>query len=144
MSNLDHDVLVTLTSDIVSAHVGANTVTPDDVPVLITSVFEALAGLKMAGEQKEERREPAVLIRASVKKDSITCLECGKKMKMLKRHISTEHRITPDEYLQRWQLPSDYPLVAPDYAATRRDLAKKIGLGRALSQKRGQRKAAKK
>ena len=144
MSNLDHDVLVTLTSDIVNAHVGANTVTPDDVPVLITSVFEALAGLKMAGEQKEERREPAVLIRASVKKDSITCLECGKKMKMLKRHISTEHRITPDEYLQRWQLPSDYPLVAPDYAATRRDLAKKIGLGRALSQKRGQRKAAKK
>ena len=144
MSNLDHDVLVTLTSDIVNAHVGANTVTPDDVPVLITSVFEALAGLRTAGEQKEERREPAVLIRASVKKDSITCLECGKKMKMLKRHISTEHRITPDEYLQRWQLPSDYPLVAPDYAATRRDLAKKIGLGRALSQKRGQRKAAKK
>jgi predicted transcriptional regulator len=89
---------------------------------------------------KEERPEPAVTVRASVKKDHIVCLDCGKRMKMLKRHLSTEHGMTPDEYRARWELGPEYPLVAPNYAETRRKLAKEIGLGRMPGQKRGRRK----
>ena len=91
--------------------------------------------------QKEEPRpEPAVSIRSSIKKDHIVCLDCGKKMKMLKRHLSTEHDMSPEEYKARWDLSADYPLVAPNYAETRRDLAKKIGLGRKPGSGRGRRK----
>lgn len=124
------ETLITLTSDIVAAHVSNNDVAVEDVPSLITNVFSALSGLGEDSERDEPRPDPAVSIRSSVKKDHIVCLDCGKKMKMLKRHLSTEHDMTPDEYKARWDLPSDYPLVAPNYAATRRDLAKKIGLGR--------------
>jgi predicted transcriptional regulator len=125
----DTDMLVTLTSDIVSAHLSNNIVAVDDVAKLITSVHQALAGLGSTDEQ-EIPPEPAVSIRASVKKDHLVCLEDGKKMKMLKRHLSIEHGMTPDQYRQRWGLSSEYPMVAPDYAETRRDLAIKIGLGR--------------
>lgn len=136
---LDHDTLISLTADIVSAHVSHNTVAPTDVPALIGSIF---AALRAAGGQNMQREEPvpAVSVRASVKKDHIVCLDCGKKMKMLKRHISTEHGMTTDEYRQRWDLPPDYPLVAPNYAETRRDLAKKIGLGKKPGARRGRRK----
>ena len=134
------ETLITLTSDIVAAHVSNNNVTVDDVPTLITNVYNALAGLGDTTPAVEERPEPAVSIRASVKRDHLVCLEDGKKMKMLKRHLMTEHGMTPDEYRQRWGLGSDYPMVAPDYAETRRDLAKKIGLGRNPTQKRGRRK----
>ena len=143
MDNLENDMtetLITLTSDIVAAHVSNNNVDVSDVPSLITNVYEALAGLGDTAEPEEERPDPAVSVRASVKKDHIVCLEDGKKMKMLKRHLMTEHGMTPDEYRQRWDLPSDYPMVAPDYAETRRDLAKKIGLGRKPGQKRGRKK----
>lgn len=133
MQDLEHDMkemLITLTSDIVAAHVSNNDVAVDDVSSLITNVFSALSGLGSDAEADEPRPDPAVSVRSSVKKDHIVCLDCGKKMKMLKRHLSTEHDMTPEEYKARWDLPSDYPLVAPNYAATRRDLAKKIGLGR--------------
>ncbi|RDC59597.1 Transcriptional regulatory protein MucR [Alteripontixanthobacter maritimus] len=134
------ETLITLTSDIVAAHVSNNDVAVDDVPTLITNVYGALAGLGDGGEQEEERPDPAVSIRASIKRDHLVCLEDGKKMKMLKRHLMTEHGMTPDEYRARWELSSDYPMVAPEYAETRRDLAKKIGLGRKPGQKRGRKK----
>lgn len=143
MENFETDaaeMLITLTSDIVSAHVSNNSVNVSDVPALISTVHEALAGLQHGADAEEERPEPAVTVRASVKKDHIVCLDCGKKMKMLKRHLATEHDMTPAEYKARWELAADYPLVAPDYANTRRDLAKKIGLGRQPGQKRGRRK----
>lgn len=134
------ETLITLTSDIVAAHVSNNSVPVEDVPVLITSVFTALSGLGGDETAPEAPPEPAVAVRSSVKKDHVVCLDCGKKMKMLKRHLSTEHGMTPEEYRARWNLGPDYPLVAPNYAETRRDLAKKIGLGRAPGQKRGRRK----
>lgn len=134
------ETLITLTSDIVAAHVSNNDVAVQDVPTLITNVYQALAGLGGQAPVVETKPEPAVSIRTSVKKDHLVCLEDGKKMKMLKRHLMTEHGMTPDEYRQRWGLSADYPMVAPDYAETRRDLAKKIGLGRNPTQKRGRRK----
>ncbi len=143
MDNLDTDMsetLITLTSDIVAAHVSNNSVAVEDVAALITTVYGALSGLGDGAPAVEEKPEPAVSIRSSVKKDHLVCLEDGKKMKMLKRHLMTEHGMTPDEYRQRWGLGSDYPMVAPDYADTRRELAKKIGLGRNPTQKRGRRK----
>ena len=136
------ETLITLTSDIVAAHVSNNSVAVDDVPTLISNVYAALIGLEGGGAAEEIRPDPAVSIRSSIKKDHIVCLDCGKKMKMLKRHLSTEHDMTPDEYRQRWDLAADYPMVAPDYADTRRDLAKKIGLGRKPGQKRGRKKAS--
>ena len=136
------ETLITLTSDIVAAHVSNNSVAVEDVPTLISNVYAALTGLEGGSTAEEVRPDPAVSIRSSIKKDHIVCLDCGKKMKMLKRHLSTEHGMTPDEYRQRWDLSADYPMVAPDYADTRRDLAKKIGLGRKPGQKRGRRKAA--
>ena len=143
MSALELDMketLITLTSDIVAAHVSNNAVEVDEVPSLISNVFNALATLGDGASQAEARPDPAVSIRASVKKDHIVCLDCGKKMKRLKRHLSTEHGMTPEQYRARWELSADYPIVAPNYAATRRDLAKKIGLGRIPGQKRGRRK----
>mgnify|MGYP000014637105 CR=1 FL=1 len=145
MENFETDMtetLITLTSDIVAAHVSNNTVEVDDVSNLISNVYSALSGLGNTSSTAEETPEPAVSIRSSVKKDHLVCLECGKKMKMLKRHLSTEHGLTPDEYRARWNLSADYPMVAPDYAATRRDLAVKIGLGRKPGQKRGRKKKA--
>ncbi|NVE94227.1 MucR family transcriptional regulator [Altererythrobacter lutimaris] len=134
------ETLITLTSDIVAAHVSNNAIEVDEVPTLIGNVFNALANLGDNEGPAEARPEPAVSVRASVKKDHIVCLDCGKKMKMLKRHLSTEHDMTPEQYRARWELSTDYPIVAPNYAETRRDLAKKIGLGRLPGQKRGRRK----
>jgi len=134
------ETLITLTSDIVAAHVSNNSVEADQMPGLITKVFNALAELGGGDVQDEPRPDPAVSIRSSIKRDHVVCLDCGKKMKMLKRHLSTEHNMSPDEYRARWNLNSDYPLVAPAYAETRRDLAKQIGLGRQPGQKRGRRK----
>ena len=138
---LDNETLITLTADIVSAHVSNNNVSVDEVSGLISNVHAALSRLG-GGLSSEARPEPAVSVRASLKKDHLVCLDCGQKMKMLKRHLSTEHNLTPDEYRQRWDLSSDYPMVAPEYAETRRDLAMKIGLGRKPGQKRGRKKKA--
>jgi predicted transcriptional regulator len=134
------ETLITLTSDVVAAHVSNNSVSIDEVPALIEKVFGALSGLGKNKAEAAPPPEPAVSVRASVKPDAITCLDCGKKMKMLKRHLSTDHGLSTDEYRQRWNLPADYPMVAPNYAEKRRDLAKKIGLGRKPGQKRGRKK----
>ncbi len=135
------ETLITLTSDIVAAHVSNNDVAVNAVPDLITNVYDALSGLGQDPEPAEERPEPAVSIRASVKPDYIVCLEDGKKLKMLKRYLRTNYDMTPEEYRARWNLPSDYPMVAPNYAEKRRDLAKKIGLGRKPGTGRGRRKS---
>ncbi len=132
-----NETLITLTSDIVAAHVSNNSVSVDDVPSLITNVYGALAGLGQAAPIVEARPEPAVSVRTSVKPDYIVCLEDGKKLKLLKRHLMTHYNLTPDQYRQRWGLPADYPMVAPNYAERRRELAKKIGLGRKPGVKRG-------
>jgi predicted transcriptional regulator len=132
-----NETLITLTSDIVAAHVSNNNVTVEDVPTLISSIYGALAGLGKAAVVVEKLPEPAVSIRSSIKPDYIVCLEDGKKLKMLKRHLMTHYNLTPDQYRARWSLSSDYPMVAPNYAEKRRELAKKIGLGRKPGVKRG-------
>ncbi|WPZ03968.1 MucR family transcriptional regulator [Blastomonas marina] len=135
------EMFITLTSEIVAAHVSNNSVDVAEVPNLITNVYGALAGLGGLSTEEEVAPEPAVSIRSSVKKDHIVCLECGKKMKMLKRHLSTDHDLTPEKYKARYNLSADYPLVAPDYAKRRSELAKKIGLGRKPGQKPGRKKS---
>lgn len=118
-----------LTVEIVSAFAGNNTISASDLPRIISQVHAALVDLGKPAEPVEVRPEPAVSIRASVKHDHIVCLEDGKKLKMLKRHLATHYNLTPDQYRARWGLPNDYPMVAPAYAERRRDLAKQIGLG---------------
>ena len=135
-----NEMLITLTSDIVAAHVSNNDVSVSDVPALISNVYGALAGLGQVVVVEEKRPEPAVTVRASIKPDYIVCLEDGKKLKMLKRHLMTHYNLTPEQYRARWNLPSDYPMVAPNYAEKRRELAKKIGLGRKPGVKRGRKK----
>ena len=128
---MDNETIIALTADIVSAHVSNNLLASDDVPALIQSVFAALSNAANPAPVviEEPRPQPAVSIRSSVKPDAIACLECGAKFKTLKRHLGTEHGMTPAEYRARWNLPADYPMVAPDYAERLRALAKEIGLG---------------
>jgi predicted transcriptional regulator len=131
MDNQDQfgETLITLTADIVSAHVSNNSVAVNDLPVLIANVHGALSGLGVQQEEVAPKLEPKVSVRSSIKPDYIVCLEDGKKLKMLKRHLSTHYNMTPDDYRQKWGLNADYPMVAPNYAEQRRTLAKKIGLG---------------
>ena len=124
-----HETLITLTADIVAAHVSNNSVAVSDLPVLIANVHGALSGLGGAPVVPEVKQEPAVSIRSSIKPDFIVCLEDGKKLKMLKRHLMTHYQMTPEQYRAKWNLAADYPMVAPNYAEQRRTLAKKIGLG---------------
>ena len=124
-----HTELLSLTADIVSSHVANNTVAVSDLPHVIENVFGTLSRLGSAPVEPEVKQEPAVTVRASIKPDYIICLEDGKKLKMLKRHLMTHYSLTPDAYRAKWGLPADYPMVAPNYAAQRRTLAKKIGLG---------------
>lgn len=145
MNEIQNDMretLITLTSDIVAAHVSNNSVAVGDLPTLISNVYSALAGINTTEPAAEPAPEPAVSIRASVKNDHIVCLEDGKKLKMLKRHLATRYNMTPEQYRARWNLPADYPMVAPAYAEKRRELAKKIGLGRKPAPKRGRAKTA--
>ena len=123
------DTLITLTADIVAAHVSNNSVAVNDLPQLISNVHGALATLTGASAAPEIRQEPKVPVRSSIKPDYIVCLEDGKRLKMLKRHLMTHYQMTPDQYRQKWGLNSDYPMVAPNYAEQRRALAKSIGLG---------------
>ena len=124
------EMLLDHVADIVLAHVSNNSVSANDLAGLIQSVYASLAALGQAPEPIMEKLMPAVSVRASVKPDAVTCLECGGKMKMLKRHLGSDHGMTPAEYRTRWSLPADYPMVAPDYAAKRKELAVRIGLGR--------------
>jgi len=123
------DTLLTLTADIVAAHVSNNSVAVNDLPNLIQNVHQALSGISTTRSGAEAKPEPKVSIRSSIKPDYISCLECGKKQKMLKRHLMTNHEMTPVDYRQKWGLSADYPMVAPNYAEQRRTLAKSIGLG---------------
>ena len=121
--------IISLTTRIVSAHIAANNISAGELPGLIRSVHQALA---TAGQTSPEpqRAEPAVAVKKSVFADHILCLDCGGSFKMLKRHISADHRMTPDEYRTKWNLPASYPMVAPEYAASRSKMAKASGLGR--------------
>ena len=123
-----HEDMLALTAEIVSAHVGNNTVAVSDLSTLIEQVYNTLSSLGPESEDVNSQ-EPAVSVRASIKPDYIVCLEDGKKLKMLKRHLMTHYNLTPEEYRRKWNLPSDYPMVAPNYAKQRRELAKQIGLG---------------
>jgi predicted transcriptional regulator len=122
--------LVEMAADIVSAYVSANSVAAQDIPALIRTVHAALKEVAGAGPAvAENSQEPAVAIRKSVTPDYIICLEDGKKFKSLKRHLRTRYGMTPDEYRTKWGLPHDYPMVAPNYAKERSNLAKRMGLG---------------
>jgi len=130
-NNNANDLIITLTADVVAAHVSNNSVAVGDVATLIANVHSALTGLSTPVEAPVEKQEPAVSIRSSVKPDYIVCLEDGKKLKMLKRHLMTHYQMTPDEYRAKWGLSADYPMTAPSYAQQRKELAVKIGLGKA-------------
>ena len=127
--NNDSNELLGLTEKIVSAHVANNAISSTDLPDLIKAVYAALGNVKTPGESPPTPN-PAVPIKKSVTPNHIVCLEDGKKFKMLKRHLKTDHNMTPKDYRERWGLPADYPIVAPKYAEMRSELAKKIGLGR--------------
>ena len=131
------DTLLTLTADIVAAHVSNNSVAVNDLPVLIQNIHAALNGISGKASAPEPKPEPKVPIRSSVKPDYIVCLEDGKRLKMLKRHLMTHYNMTPDQYRQKWGLAADYPMVAPNYAEQRRTLAKSIGLGTKRRKTRG-------
>ncbi len=128
-----------LVSKIVTAYVSHSSVSTDQLPGLIRSVHDALSGI---GDRPVQSREPAVPIKRSVKPDYIVCLEDGKKLKMLKRHLRTAFDLSPQEYRIKWRLPEDYPMVAPKYAKQRSELAKKIGLGRKPGERPKARKQA--
>ncbi|MEM7522910.1 MAG: MucR family transcriptional regulator [Pseudomonadota bacterium] len=141
---LDRSELLALTSEIVSSHVSNNPVSQADLSAMIESVFGTLESLGAPAEEPVEELKPAVSIKKSVQDEFIVCLEDGKQLKMLKRHLMTAYGMTPDDYRQRWSLPSDYPMVAPAYARKRQELAKKIGLGRKPAAKAAAKPAPKK
>ena len=120
--------MLELTTEIVAAHVGNNAVPLADLPQLIQEVYRTLSAIG-SDQEMPDRPRPVVPVKKSVTPDYIICLEDGKKLKMLKRHLKTAYNMTPDEYRERWGLPSDYPMVAPNYARHRSNLAKQIGLG---------------
>ena len=126
----DKPELLEMTADIVSAYVGNNTVSAETLPSLIASIHAALSGVSNGPVEAEpEPKEPAVPIRKSMAPDFLICLEDGRKFKSLKRHLRTKYDMSPEEYRAKWNLPKDYPMVAPNYAKARSDLAKQMGLG---------------
>ncbi|HYM33580.1 MAG TPA: MucR family transcriptional regulator [Candidatus Cybelea sp.] len=132
---MEKSELLALTTDIVASHVANNRVEGNELPQLIRQVYATLTNIG-EGAAQPERPQPAIPIKKSVTPDYIVCLEDGKKLKMLKRHLKTSYNMTPEEYRERWGLSADYPMVAPNYAVQRRELAKKIGLGTARSKGR--------
>jgi predicted transcriptional regulator len=129
MESTDKATILDCTTSIVSAYVANNTVQKEGLSALITDTFRSLARIDEAEVEVEELK-PAVPIKRSIQPDHIVCLEDGKKFKSLKRHLMSHYSLTPEEYRSKWGLPADYPMVAPNYAAARSELAKKIGLGR--------------
>lgn len=128
-SQSSHADILSLTTEIVAAHVSNNDVQMNDIPGLIEDVYKTLSSVGGEAPQKAERPQPAVPVKKSITPDYLICLEDGKKLKMLKRHLKTAYDMTPEEYRERWNLPADYPMVAPNYAKQRSKLAKEIGLG---------------
>lgn len=129
--------LLTLTTEIVAAHVSNNTVGVGELPQLITQVYSSLANIGNGPAASAERLQPAVNVKKSIQPDYIVCLEDGKRLKMLKRHLKTAYDMSPEQYRERWGLPPDYPMVAPNYARQRSRLAKEIGLGTRARRGRG-------
>ena len=126
---LTHADMLSLTTEIVAAHVSNNTVAQGDMPGLIEQGYKTLTGLEGGAVIPADRPQPAVSVKKSITPEYIICLEDGKKLKMLKRHLKTAYNMSPEEYRERWNLPADYPMVAPNYAEQRSKLAKDIGLG---------------
>lgn len=133
----DNDAKITaqITAEIICAYVSNNTLPASELPILLTSVSGTMANLltKVRADNEletQQKRKPAVPIKKSIKPDMLTCLECGLEFQSLKKHLRASHDLSPEEYRERWGLPSDYPMVAPAYAERRSKLAKKIGLGR--------------
>jgi predicted transcriptional regulator len=131
--------MLRMASEIVSAYVGNNTVQPGQIPDLIQSVYRSLNGVGQRPSGGEASPTPATSIRKSITPDYLICLEDGKKLKMLKRHLRTVYNMTPQAYRAKWNLPPDYPMVAPNYASQRSDFAKSIGLGRSPGAKKRRR-----
>ncbi len=130
--------ILRMTAEVVASYLGNNMVPAAQIPEVINTVFSALNGIGTdGGEAKGEPQKPAVPIKKSITNEYIICLEDGKKLKMLKRHLRTTYGLSPDEYRAKWGLPADYPMVAPNYAAQRSAFAKKIGLGRTAGKPRG-------
>ena len=133
---VSHSDVLRMSVDIVSAYLGNNSVAADQVPDVINTVFGSLNSLNGSGSAgSAEPPKPAVSVRRSVTPEFIICLEDGKKLKMLKRHLRAAYGMSPDDYRSKWNLPADYPMVAPNYAEQRSAFAKKIGLGRKKGQK---------
>ncbi|MGH1398832.1 MAG: MucR family transcriptional regulator [Alphaproteobacteria bacterium] len=122
--------LLAYTSEIVASYVGNNAIAAQEIPALIDQVYKGLSNVGGNASLLADRPKPAVAIKKSITPDHIICLEDGKKLKMLKRHLNTAYGMSPDEYRERWGLPADYPMVAPNYAKRRSALAKDIGLGK--------------
>ncbi|MCQ8184551.1 MucR family transcriptional regulator [Parvularcula maris] len=136
---LDQHETLALTADIVSAFVSNNSVPADQLQELLSNTFQTLNNLGTAPKEEESPQKPAVPVKKSVTDDYLVCLEDGKQLKMLKRYLRTQYNLSPEEYRRKWNLPADYPMVAPNYAKRRSEFAKQIGLGT-----QGGRKAAKK
>ncbi|MEM5473471.1 MucR family transcriptional regulator [Hoeflea sp. AS60] len=136
-SNKDNgaDLLIELTAEIVAAYVSNNSVAANDLPNVISQVHAALGGATTPVEEVVEKPKPAVSVRRSIQSDYLICLEDGQKFKSLKRHLMTHYGLTPEQYREKWDLPADYPMVAPSYAEARSRLAKEMGLGQ--KRKRG-------
>ena len=135
--NISKEQLLEMTTEIVSAYVGNNTIAAGELNELIVSIHDSLHNLTTGGVEVEpEPIKPAVPVRRSVTPEYLICLEDGKRLKMLKRHLRTTYGLSPDDYRAKWGLPADYPMVAPNYAQQRSEFAKKIGLGKVGQEKR--------
>lgn len=137
-----HGDILRMTTEIAASYLANNTLPAAQIPEVISTVYGALNGLGNAGAAKADGPKPAVPVKKSITGDYIVCLEDGKKLKMLKRHLRTTYNMTPDEYRAKWGLGADYPMVAPNYAEQRSAFAKKIGLGRASNKARGRKAKA--
>ena len=141
-TKMSHAELLQMTTQIVSSYVSNNEISGSQIPDVIRSAYSTLSAQGIDnGEVDQNRKKPAVSVRRSVTPDYIVCLEDGKKLKMLKRHLRTAYGLSPEEYRAKWGLPADYPMVAPNYSAQRSAFAKKIGLGRKRSKAKRGRKA---
>jgi predicted transcriptional regulator len=129
MSDPSAGKFIELTANIVSAYVGNNTVPASEIPALISQIHSALARVSSGADGESEPLKPAVSVKKSITPEYLVCLEDGKKFKSLKRHLRTQYSMTPEQYRDKWDLPADYPMVAPNYAAARSQLAKQMGLG---------------
>jgi predicted transcriptional regulator len=129
MSDPSAGKFIELTANIVSAYVGHNSVPASDIPALISQIHSALARVSSGADLAAEPLKPAVAVKKSITPDYLICLEDGKRFKSLKRHLRTQYSMTPEQYRDKWNLPADYPMVAPNYAAARSELAKQMGLG---------------